>query len=138
MVIEHIRPVNIAVARFDNETGNPQIGAYSDRLTDLVVADLTAGAPKKFRIIGNAAALRGPREGRDIQQIGQSLGASYVILGQVQRTASGYRILAHLIHLPEQTHMEVVRYESKLEDGLPSEEQLGEGIKAEFLRRLGS
>lgn len=138
VVLERIRPVKIAVARFDNETGNAQIAAYSDRLTDLVVADLTAGAPKKFRIIGNAAVLRGPREGRDIRKIGQSLDASYIILGQVQKTASGYRILAHLIHLPEQTHLDVVRYESKFDDGLPSEEKLGEGIRAEFLRRLGS
>jgi DNA-binding winged helix-turn-helix (wHTH) protein/TolB-like protein len=122
--------VNIAVARFDNETGESDLTAFADSLTDSVVAELTAAGGSRYRIIGNAVQLRRPRAERNLAAIGSELHASYVILGQVRRG----RVLAHLIRLPEQTHVAVVR-----EDGaVPAESELARRIAGEFLGKLGA
>jgi DNA-binding winged helix-turn-helix (wHTH) protein/TolB-like protein len=135
--------VRIAVTRFDNETGNPSLDRFADGLTDAVVADLTVdGAVNgagRYRVIGNAAILRGPREGRDLRVIGSSLKAGYVILGQVQGDAAHPRILAHLIRLPEQTHLWVTRRDDlSLADRPRAEAETAQKIAAEFARHLNS
>jgi DNA-binding winged helix-turn-helix (wHTH) protein/TolB-like protein len=131
-------PVNIAIARFDNETGLGEMTAFSDGLTDMVVAQLTTEAGSRFGIIGNAAALRKPREERDLKALGTSLNAGYVVLGQVQKSSGGIRVLAHLIRLPDQTHVAVVRLDRDIRDSLQTQSEVSRKIADEFLRRLPS
>ena len=131
--------VRIAVTRFDNETGDPSLDRFADGLTDSVVADLTANGAGRYGVIGNAAILRGPREGRDLLAIGSSLRARYVILGQVQGDSAHPRILAHLIRLPEQTHLWVTRRDDlSLADRPRAEAETAQKIAAEFGRHLNS
>jgi DNA-binding winged helix-turn-helix (wHTH) protein/TolB-like protein len=138
IVIALWRPTkNIAVVRFDNETGIPEMDRFADGLTDAVVAELSAGGTH-YGIIGNAAILRQPRAQRDILAIGSSLKAGYVVLGQVQRNASHIRVLAHLIRLPEQTHLWVVRADRDVADPLETENELARQIAVEFSQHLGS
>lgn len=99
------KPV-VAISRFDNETGDASLDRLADSVADGVVADLTEAG---HEVIGNAAILRGPRNERDPARIGEALGVGYVILCQLQNASPGYRLLAHLIRLPEQTHLKVVR-----------------------------
>jgi TolB-like protein len=132
------RTMNIAVARFDNETGSAEMDGFADGLTDAVVADLTADAGARYGIIGNAAILRGPRSQRDLMAIGSSLKANYVVLGQVQRSSSHIRVLAHLIRLPEQTHLSVVRLDRDAADPLETESKIAQTIASEFSRRLAA
>lgn len=104
-----VDPNVVAVVRFDNETGDPGMGTFADGLTDLVVAELTTAGDGKFSVIGNAAILRLPRPQRDLTAIGKTLGAGYVVLGQVQQSDSRIRVLAHVIRLPQQKHLRVTR-----------------------------
>lgn len=129
---------NIAVVRFDNETGIAEMDRFADGLTDAVVAELTATAGSRYGIIGNAAILRQPRSQRDLMAIGASLKAGYVVLGQVQRSSSHTRVLAHLIRLPEQTHLWVVRVDRDLGDPLQAEDQLAHTIASQFVQHLGA
>jgi DNA-binding winged helix-turn-helix (wHTH) protein/TolB-like protein len=131
--------VRIAVMRFDNETGDPSLDRFADGLTDAVVADLTVNGAGRYGVIGNAAILRGPREGRDLRTIGSSLKAGYVILGQVQGDAAHPRILAHLIRLPEQTHLWVTRRDDlSLTDRLRAEAETAQMIATELAGHLNS
>lgn len=125
----------IAVLRFDNQTGSADFDRYAQNLTDAVVAELTASGSGRFGIIGNAAALRAPREQRDIVAIGRQLNARYIILGQVLREGDQVRILAHLIRLPEQTHLWVTRVERAPTD-LVNPSDLAQRISTEFLEKL--
>ena len=105
---------------------------------DLLEAFLADGAGR-YGVIGNAAILRGPREGRDLLAIGSSLRARYVILGQVQGDSAHPRILAHLIRLPEQTHLWVTRRDDlSLADRPRAEAETAQKIAAEFGRHLNS
>jgi DNA-binding winged helix-turn-helix (wHTH) protein/TolB-like protein len=126
----------IAIVPFDNETGAPDLDRFAQNLTDAVVAEFTATGRGRFLVIGNAAALRAPRERRDLRAIGASLNAGYIVIGQVQRGGGRVRILAHLIRLPEQTHLWVTRVERALDDPLTVEADVARRISTEFLARL--
>jgi DNA-binding winged helix-turn-helix (wHTH) protein/TolB-like protein len=112
------RRMIVAVARFDNETGDPALTAFSDFLTDSVVEQLTISGAGRYGVVGNAAILRLPREQRDIRAIGTSLHATYVVLGQVQSDAQHVRVLGHLIRLPDQSHVAVSRFDDVQEETL--------------------
>ena len=132
-------PVRIAVTRFDNETGNPALDRFADSLADSVVADLTTAHDGTLGVIGNAAILRVPRERRDLRAIASTLGVRYVVLGQVQGDPSHPRVLAHLIRLPEQTHLWVTRRENlSLADEAGAEAEMAARISREFVAHLAS
>jgi len=130
------RPPIVAVLRFDNETGQPDMDRFSDGLTDSVVEQLTSQSRDRYQVIGNALILRGPRDLRDLNAIATSLHAAYVVLGQVQSNSGQVVILAHLIRLPEQTHIWVVRAQRTLENPLNVESELAQKIAAEFSPRV--
>jgi TolB-like protein/DNA-binding winged helix-turn-helix (wHTH) protein len=126
----------VAVLRFDNETADPTVTRFSDGLTDSVVERLTAVSEGRYDVIGNAAILRLPREQRDLQAIAASLGANYVVLGQVQSNGAQTRILAHLIRLPDQKHLWVVRTDRQVADPLALEAEIAQQVAAEFAPRV--
>src|SRR5437660_1326444 len=73
---------NIAVCRFDNQTGDPALDRFTDALADNVVAELTTAEAGRFGVIGNAAILRVPRSQRDLKAIASALHTEYVVFGQ--------------------------------------------------------
>jgi DNA-binding winged helix-turn-helix (wHTH) protein/TolB-like protein len=130
--------VTVAVVRFDNETGDPAFTGLADTLTDSVVGELAVSGDGRFAVIGNAAILRAPRQGRDLLAIGSVLQAGYVVIGQVQRDGAGIRILAHLIRLPDQKHVWVVRSDSTSQQAIDSQSALARRIAAEFSSHLAA
>ena len=129
------RPI-VAVLRFDNETSDPGMTRFSDGLTDDVVEQLTSLSHGQYEIIGNARILRLPRDQRDLNAIASSLHAEYVVLGQVQSVGAQVRILAHLIRLPDQTHLWVARMDRQVTDPLSVESEAAQKIGAEFSERV--
>lgn len=129
------RPI-VAVVRFDNETSDPSLTHFSDGLTDSVVEQLTSWSHGQYDVIGNAHILRLPRDQRDLLAVSSSLHAEYVVLGQVQTSGAQTRILAHLIRLPDQTHLWVARLDRSLADPLSVESEVAHKIAAEFSPRL--
>ena len=129
------RPV-VAVLRFDNETSDPGMTGFSDGLTDSVVEQLTSLSQGRYDIVGNARILRLPRDQRDLNAIASSLHAEYVVLGQVQGASAQVRILAHLIRLPDQTHLWVARMDRQVSDPLNVESEAAQKVGAEFSDRV--
>jgi TolB-like protein/DNA-binding winged helix-turn-helix (wHTH) protein len=128
----------VAVVRFDNETGDPAMTRFSDGLTDTFVERLTSLSSGRYAVIGNANTLRGPRDKRDLSAIARSLQADYIILGQVQAYGGQTRVLAHLIHMPEQTHVWVTRIDRSLTNPLDLESEVAERIASDFASPLTS
>lgn len=142
-LLKHSRPVNagdpppiLAVVRFDNETGSPALTRFCDALTDNVIVQLTSRSAEQYRVVGNAAMLRFPRDQRDISSIASTLHASYIVLGQVQTSGSQVRVLAHLIRTSDQTHLWVVRQDRQLDNHFALESSISQQITAEFVPRL--
>ena len=128
----------IAVLRFDNQTGNPDLDRFADQLTDSMVAELTDAGPGRYAVIGNAGILRQPRDRRDLLAIASSLGVAYIVLGQVQKTPSGNQVLAHLIRVPEQTHVYVARLGFASDDALRLQSDMARRLVADLSPRLSS
>jgi DNA-binding winged helix-turn-helix (wHTH) protein/TolB-like protein len=128
----------VAIVRFDNETDDPANSKFSDGLTDNLVERLTSVAHGRYAVIGNSQLLRLPREQRNLAAISASLHANYVILGEVQSFRGQTRILAHLIHLPEQTHVKVVRLERGVKDPLEVEAEAAQTISEQFAGPMAS
>lgn len=126
----------VAVARFDNETGDTSMMRFSDGLTDSLVEQLTSLSHKRYGVVGNAKILRLPRDQRDLQAISRSMDARYVVLGQVQGFGSRTRILAHLIRLPDQTHLWVARMDRSSADPLSVELEVSQKIAADFSKLI--
>ena len=101
-----------------------------------MVTELTDRGAGRLGVIGNAASLRTKRPFRDAAAIGQSLHARYVVIGQVQRDGDRVRLLAHLIRLPEQTHLWVVRIERAASDPPMRAADAARRISDEFLSKL--
>lgn len=129
-------PPVVAVVPFDNETGDASLNNFCRSLTANVVQQLASASNDHFSVVGNAALLRVPREQRDLVRIADGLHAQYIILGQVQGSGTQTRILAHLIHMPEQTHVWVVRLEQPFTDPFTLESSAARGIASEFSRKL--
>lgn len=130
------QPPVVAVVRFDNETGNPEVTRFSDALTDDLVERLTFLSSGRYGVIGNGQVLRVPREQRDLNAIAKSLHARFIVLGQVQSNGAQTRILAHLIRMPDQTHVSVARMDRTLTDPLNLESELAQEIATQFSTRV--
>jgi DNA-binding winged helix-turn-helix (wHTH) protein/TolB-like protein len=129
------RPI-VAILRFDNETSDPSIKTFSDAVTDTLVEQLTARSLGHYEVIGNAQILRLPRDQWDLSAIATSLHAEYVVLGQVQSSADKTRILAHLIRLPDQTHIWVERIDTSIADPLAAQSDAAQKIASDFSQRV--
>jgi DNA-binding winged helix-turn-helix (wHTH) protein/TolB-like protein len=120
------RPV-VAVAVFDNETGNPAHDAFTSGLSDAVVAHLGQIDRARLGVVGNTVQVRMPRSERDLNAILEETGAGYVLLAQFQVTDTGLRLFAHLIRLSDGQHVWVKRFDRSAEPGGLS------GLEAEVL-----
>lgn len=130
--IKRSGPPNLAVVRFDSETNSPITQALADELTDDVTVRLTSASDGRYRVIGNAAILRTPRAQRDLRVIGSSLNSRYTVLGQVWADGDKVTVLAHLIRLPDLTHIWVVRFERKGEEATKVEAEAAAEIAAQL------
>ena len=99
----------IAVSIFDNETGTAEYDRLVSGLSDLLVARLTELAPDRIAVVGNAAVLRQPRNIRNLKAVAAGVRADYVLLGQLQRSDSGFRFITHVIRLIDETHLKANR-----------------------------
>jgi DNA-binding winged helix-turn-helix (wHTH) protein/TolB-like protein len=98
------RPI-VAVAVFDNETGDAGRSLRVAGMSDVIVDRLTALGPERIGVTGNATTLRQPRVTRDLQEIGRQTQATFLVLGQLQTKDGQLSLLMQLIKLDDGTHV---------------------------------
>jgi TolB-like protein len=59
----------------------------------------------RLSVVGNSAALRRPRDFRDIKEIGRAVDVRYVVLAQMKVDAAKVRLIAHLIRVEDEAHV---------------------------------
>lgn len=101
--------VVIAVSIFDNETGQAEFDRPVANFSDAVVERLTKLDPERIAVIGNAEALRQPRNIRNLKALRESIKADYVLLGQLQRGDTGLRFITHFIRVSDEAHLKANR-----------------------------
>jgi DNA-binding winged helix-turn-helix (wHTH) protein/TolB-like protein len=95
--------MTIAVVRFHNETGNPELDRLAGSLTDAVVVSLARN--QRYGVIGNSPLLRTDRIFQDVKKIGAALNVDYVLLGQLQTGDAGLVARTHFIRVADQNHL---------------------------------
>jgi DNA-binding winged helix-turn-helix (wHTH) protein/TolB-like protein len=111
------RPI-VAVAVFENETGDPRHDRVIATLSDTVVERLTALGPLRVGVDGNAAILRRPRDARDWRAVAHDTHAAYLVSGQLQTRSDRLSLLMQLIRLDDGTHVWVDRINRPSDDRL--------------------
>lgn len=111
------RPI-VAVAVFDNETGESRHDRLVQGLSDVVVDRLTAIGPDRVGVVGNMPELRRTRGDRNLSAIARETRASFIILGQLQSKAGGLSLLLQLIRVDDGTHVWVRRIARPAGDAL--------------------
>jgi TolB-like protein len=104
----------VVVVPFKNETGAPELDRLAKGVSDATVARLAES--DRVRVIGNAAGLTLSFRPRDMKAIGESLGAEYLVLGQMKKDDRHMRIVAHLIRVSDQTHVWAFTYDTVMLD----------------------
>jgi DNA-binding winged helix-turn-helix (wHTH) protein/TolB-like protein len=122
------RPI-VAVAVFDNETGDPSRERAVAGIADVIVERLTALGPSRIGVNGNSKVLRNPRADRDPRTVARETHASFLIAGHLQTKDGRLSLLMHIIRLDDGTHVWVQRLSRPADDGL---ETLDEDVAAQI------
>lgn len=116
------RPI-VAVAVFDNESGDASHERAVAGLSDVIVERLTALGPDRIGVNGNASVLRRPRADRDLEAIAENTRASFLVSGQLQAKDGRLSLLMQLIRLEDGTHVWVQRISLPANDALDALDQ---------------
>ena len=128
----------IVVVPFHNETGTADLDRVAKAVSDTTVARLaTPERLARLRVIGNAPDLRFSFKPRDMKSTGESLGAQYLLLGQLKKDDRRMRIVAHLIRVSDQTHVWAWTYDSDTLD-LERQAAIAEEIAKAVTARIPS
>jgi DNA-binding winged helix-turn-helix (wHTH) protein/TolB-like protein len=111
------RPI-IAVAVFENDTGDPVNERAVAGLSDVIVERLTALGTSRIGVNGNASILRRPRGARDERAVAKETGASFLIYGALQKREGRLSLLMYLVRLDDGTHVWVQRIARPIGDPL--------------------
>ena len=122
------RPI-VAVAVFDNETGDASREQAVATIADVVVERLTALGPARIGVNGNSRVLRNPRADRDPRSVARETHASFLVAGHLQTKDGRLSLLMHIIRLDDGTHVWVQRISRSADDGL---ESLDEDVAAQI------
>jgi|tagenome__1003787_1003787.scaffolds.fasta_scaffold20466227_1 TolB-like protein/DNA-binding winged helix-turn-helix (wHTH) protein len=124
----------VVVVPFQNETGSPEFDRVAKGVSDATVVKLSE--LNRLRVIGNASGLAFSFRPPDMKRMGESLGAQYLVLGQMKRDAHRMRIVAHLIRVSDQTHVWANTYDTDLLD-LSQQSTIANEIAAAIALHLG-
>ena len=124
----HVSPPKIVVVPFHNETGSPDFDRVAKGVSDAAVARLASpDRLPRLRVIGNATDVFFSFRPHDMKAMGQALGAQYLVLGQLKKDNSRFRVIAHLIRVSDQTHVWATTFDRATLD-LPTQSEIAEDI----------
>ena len=102
----------VVVVPFHNETGSPDLDRVAKGVSDAAVARLaTPERLARLLVIGNASNVTFSFKPANMKALGDSLGAQYLLLGQMKKDDRRLRIVAHLIRVSDQTHLWAKTYD---------------------------
>jgi adenylate cyclase len=105
---------SIAVLAFENMSGDPEQGYFSDGLTESIITGLSK-TPRHFVIARNSTFTYKGKPTK-VQKVGRELGVRYVLEGSVQKSKDRVRITAQLVDAQTGHHLWAERYDKELKN----------------------
>lgn len=119
------KPV-IAVLPFDNLSGDPEQEYFADGMVDELITKLSMN--HLLTVIARSSSFFYKGKQVKIQQIGQELGAGYVVEGSVRKSGSKIRITFQLIDATKEGHIWAETLERELKDLFLLQDEIAERI----------
>ncbi len=119
---------SVTVLPFANLSGDPQQDFFSDGITEDITTELSRFS--ELIVIARNSAFQYKGKAVDIRQIGQELGARYVLEGSVRRSGDRIRITAQLIDTATGAHRWAERYDRELLDVFAVQDEVARTIVA--------
>jgi adenylate cyclase len=117
---------SVAVLPFANFSGDPEQDYFSDGMTEDIITELSRFS--ELLVIARNSSFRYKGRAVDVRQVGQELGARYVLEGSVRRSGERIRIAAQLIDAVTGAHRWAERYDRKLQDAFEVQDEVARAI----------
>jgi TolB-like protein/Flp pilus assembly protein TadD len=124
--------IRLLVLPFENLSGDPEQGYFSDGLTEEMITQLGRLEPQRLGIIGRTTAMQYKGSSKRIDQIGRELRVDYVLEGSTRRYADRVRIAAQLVRANDQTHLWAETYDRDVRDVLALQSDVAQSIAREI------
>jgi serine/threonine protein kinase/Flp pilus assembly protein TadD len=125
------RKKSVAVLYFENQSGQKEDEYFRDGITEDIVTEISKIA--RLEIFPRSEMLAFRDKPVTAQQVGQQLGASYVLEGSIRRAGNRVRITAQLVEASTRHSVWAERYDRQLEDVFAIQEEIARSI-AQALR----
>jgi serine/threonine protein kinase/Flp pilus assembly protein TadD len=122
---------SVAVLYFENQSGAKEDEYFRDGITEDIVTELSKIAQLETFPRSEMLAFRDKPV--TAQQVGQQLGAAYVLEGSIRRAGNRVRITAQLVEASTRHPIWAERYDRQLEDVFAIQEEIARSI-AQALR----
>lgn len=122
------RKVMLVVLPFENLSNDPEQEYFSEGLTDEMITQLGALAPKHLGVIARTSAMRYKNTEKPAQEIGRELGVDYILEGTVRREGQRVRITTQLIQVNDQTHLWAESHERELASVFEIQRQVAQSV----------
>ncbi len=100
----------IAVLPFDNLSGEPELGYFSDGVSEDIITMLSRFPD--FAVVARNSSFTYKGKAVDIRQVGKELDVDFVLEGSVRKEADKVRIVAQLIDAGTGRHVWAERYDN--------------------------
>ncbi len=104
----------VAVLPLDNLSGDPTQDWFSDGLTEDIITELARNP--ELMVIARNSTFAFKDQPTDIREVGQMLGARYVVEGSTRRAGDQLRVVAQLIDARSGAHLWSRSYDRRVED----------------------
>jgi adenylate cyclase len=118
----------LAVLPFENLSGDPEQAYFADGLTEDIITALSLW--RSFPVIARNSTFVYKGESVNIQEVGQALGARYVLEGSVRKSGDRVRVTAQLIDADTGHHVWAERFDRQFEDIFDLQDDLTQKIAA--------
>lgn len=124
----------VAVLPFDDLSGDPGQGYFSDGITEDVITELARF--RELLVIARHSSFVFRGKATDVREVGRALGAGYVVEGSVRRAGDRVRISAQLVDAGSGAHLWAERWDRPLGDVFAVQDEIARGIVATAAARV--
>ncbi|CUH41555.1 adenylate/guanylate cyclase domain-containing protein [Ruegeria atlantica] len=125
----------IAVLPFNNMSGDPEQEYFSDGLTEDIITALAKH--RWLDVVARNTTFSYKNASPNIREVGQELGAEYVLEGSVRRAGQRVRVTGQLIDAGTGAHIWADRYDRSLEDIFDLQDEMTQNIVGRIEPEIG-
>jgi adenylate cyclase len=126
----HVRPLSgkpsIAVLPFQNMSGDREQEYFADGIAEDVLTTLSK--IQELMVIARNSSFAFKGQNRDVREIGQILGARYLLEGSVRKVGNRIRLTAQLIDSRDGGHLWADRFDGNLDDVFDLQDRITQEI----------